>query len=542
MPPLKNLIAASVFLSVHSLCAWAGDLSVFPRPSEINTPEFSEQPFAASPLSDVRSDRCDVLFSGTIEKGDLQKFETVFGNATLNLSGVWEINHNDGSFRFSSPVLCFDSPGGNIQAALEIADYLWFISDVSTRITAGSYCESACIFPFLTGNNYEEGENQDQFFDRVIEPGGILGIHAPSLNLSSEGTYSSAQITGAFNLAMQASKKVHQYGFQTDSNKIPFLGSYLFARFLETPSETMYRLDTVGDALLSGLPVVRYTARAPLDNSLVKTICDNAFMMDDGLFDWMVGPTWKSDSLLSAKDVSREFSRVNVQDILGYSDEKEEFITDKQTISSEVLDGTYFGLALSYPTGYPWTYTGCVVRVSYVGSSPNTLVRVLDDRQLDPMFFGVEVRTFPHVGFEHFEEDIDHNRHLSLLENANIIPPSEAWSRLDAEVSEGNNLDQHAKQLPWMAVYPFSKKISALPLTTDQIGTAGSDLADLTCDDLWRKRNLIFHENGYCFSGDKGKTVFGNDGCYSNAQTVALSEAEKSEVTLIKELEAKNGC
>ena len=61
-----------------------------------------------------------------------------------------------------------------------------------------------------------------------------------------------------------------------------------------------------------------------------------------------------------------------------------------------------------------------------------------------------------------------------------------------------------------------------------------------SCADLWYQRNLIYAQNGYCFSTSLGRRTFGNGGCYtSNPQ---LSSAERRRVNAIRAEERRRGC
>ena len=48
---------------------------------------------------------------------------------------------------------------------------------------------------------------------------------------------------------------------------------------------------------------------------------------------------------------------------------------------------------------------------------------------------------------------------------------------------------------------------------TDNATIPVAALQELSCDNLWTVRNMIFDENGYCFKTAKAKDIFSNDGC-----------------------------
>ena len=61
-----------------------------------------------------------------------------------------------------------------------------------------------------------------------------------------------------------------------------------------------------------------------------------------------------------------------------------------------------------------------------------------------------------------------------------------------------------------------------------------------SCADLWYARNLIYAQNGYCFSTSLGRRTFGNSGCYTT--NPRLSPAERRRVEAIRAEERRRGC
>lgn len=64
------------------------------------------------------------------------------------------------------------------------------------------------------------------------------------------------------------------------------------------------------------------------------------------------------------------------------------------------------------------------------------------------------------------------------------------------------------------------------------------------CDDLWYRRNAIWHRYGYCFSGAKGQRIFGNQGCSRDisAARAAMSPADRATVDALDAQEKAIGC
>ena len=61
-----------------------------------------------------------------------------------------------------------------------------------------------------------------------------------------------------------------------------------------------------------------------------------------------------------------------------------------------------------------------------------------------------------------------------------------------------------------------------------------------SCADLWYERNLIFAENGYCFTTRLGQTTFANIECWTDDPR--LTAAERRRIAAIKREERARGC
>jgi hypothetical protein len=65
-----------------------------------------------------------------------------------------------------------------------------------------------------------------------------------------------------------------------------------------------------------------------------------------------------------------------------------------------------------------------------------------------------------------------------------------------------------------------------------------------TCEDLWYRRNAVWYKYGYCFTGAKGRQVFGNQGCSRDQAAVraVMSSAERALVDALDAREKALGC
>jgi hypothetical protein len=61
-----------------------------------------------------------------------------------------------------------------------------------------------------------------------------------------------------------------------------------------------------------------------------------------------------------------------------------------------------------------------------------------------------------------------------------------------------------------------------------------------SCYDLWFQRNVIFDNNGFCFTTSLGRRTFDNSDCYTSSPE--LSGWERRRVAQIKRQERRQGC
>jgi hypothetical protein len=69
------------------------------------------------------------------------------------------------------------------------------------------------------------------------------------------------------------------------------------------------------------------------------------------------------------------------------------------------------------------------------------------------------------------------------------------------------------------------------------------DLRQLSCQALWEVRNLVYQQNGYCFSTRRAQQAFGNESCWITKQSqVRLNAYERENVAEIAAVEKSKGC
>ncbi len=68
-------------------------------------------------------------------------------------------------------------------------------------------------------------------------------------------------------------------------------------------------------------------------------------------------------------------------------------------------------------------------------------------------------------------------------------------------------------------------------------------IAQASCASLWRERNQIYKDAGYCFKTSRAIRSFGNSGCaYDDINDVPLSAHQRSAVRDIAAQERRMGC
>lgn len=239
---------------------------------------------------------CRMTIEGTIERGDAAQFRTMLADFINSIGPAsrdsdhssWRWDYED---RFQGNIrICLDSPGGSLTEAIEMADTLAFgyrvrsdiesrtsdiarevIWEIGTAIPAGARCESACAILFMAGGYFSALGTSNNLRDpnRILHVDGMLGFHAPGLDLPPGGSYSAEQVGLSFAFAISAVGLV-----------VERLGRYnippsLFQRWVSTSPDDMYFIETVEQAAswfitLAGAPVIN----DPSLGNLVQ-VCEN---------------------------------------------------------------------------------------------------------------------------------------------------------------------------------------------------------------------------------------------------------------------------
>ncbi len=145
--------------------------------------------------------------------------------------------------RYSTPVLCLDSPGGSLIEGLQMARFFRSYG-VPTRVRDGDSCMSACAVAFMGGTEMAEGAP----LDRAIHARARLGFHAPSLSVP-DGNYGKSSVDKAYYVAVQGIAEVlgaaHEIAMPINAVET----------MLRTPAAEFYDIATTGRALDWGVQV-----------------------------------------------------------------------------------------------------------------------------------------------------------------------------------------------------------------------------------------------------------------------------------------------
>lgn len=118
-----------------------------------------------------------------------------------------------------------------------------------TAVPPNAICESACALAFMAGQFFHP-EGERSMSDRIMHPTARLGFHAPDLDVST-GAYSEAEVERAFGIALETlaliTERRTEVGYQFPES--------LFLAMLRTPADSMFYIETVGQASRLGIAV-----------------------------------------------------------------------------------------------------------------------------------------------------------------------------------------------------------------------------------------------------------------------------------------------
>lgn len=209
------------------------------------------QPLAAD-IRPVESDKCRYLLSGPIEKGDAEKITAIVAK---NGDGVDAGNS-----------VCLNSPGGNYLAGKQLYD-AFMVDGFATYVRKGDECHSACAIAFLGGSQWGDFRHPS----RTIEPGAVVGFHAPYVKLEPgkkyDADYVSALTRAAFGIVGS---------LITDQESLKISRRFLTDYVLFNSEETR-TIQTVEDAAHAGIAIDIKPNKISLSAENITHACETLF-------------------------------------------------------------------------------------------------------------------------------------------------------------------------------------------------------------------------------------------------------------------------
>lgn len=203
---------------------------------------------------------CDFMFTGAVEVGDAQKIESKVAPSSQGTT------------------LCFDSPGGSYAEGIRMFHTIWNKDSIETRVRRGNSCLSACALAFQGGSRVV-GTGLIRAKFATIEPGARLGFHAPTLALPAKRQYSSETVKDAYDKAILGASQLFMLS-RIEEHGARGMSDFLYSRTLATPPDSMYEIDTIGKANLSGVGL-RNVPMPELSWRGIRNVCETALIMID---------------------------------------------------------------------------------------------------------------------------------------------------------------------------------------------------------------------------------------------------------------------
>ncbi len=209
----------------------------------------------AAQISEGRPGRCDIRISGIVNSGDDAAVEQLVAELKTD----------------RQIVLCLDSPGGSLSAALKIAQLVHDIG-AATYLDRGANCESACSIIFFMGTRDVGGT---AVIDRRIAAGGRVGIHAPAINLDRDQSFTGSDVMRAFDVALEAAGSITTLGQEADGrsgdNWIPV---EVVNHLLTTPYDKMFHVTQIGQAQDWNIEIADLRWPDDLSNAYLWNTCN----------------------------------------------------------------------------------------------------------------------------------------------------------------------------------------------------------------------------------------------------------------------------
>ena len=216
---------------------------------------------------------CRISLNGPITAGDTEQLRRAV--ESLIRRGDWvslDTNMSD-SWSTEDWRLCLDSPGGSLEEAALMAEYM-VEAGIGTVLAPGASCLSSCAMVFMLGhaNHYAAPGS----VNRRMHYSARLGFHAPWLPLDGVETLSRAQAQGAIAALNQAVGVILRLSNTQIAGQPPAIPPDLLERaYAHAEPESFFEIDSVAWAGRAGIPVFGFDWPARIDAASAVHACTN---------------------------------------------------------------------------------------------------------------------------------------------------------------------------------------------------------------------------------------------------------------------------
>jgi hypothetical protein len=235
-------------------------------PSSIASEHIATRISEASAITDIEPEWdaavFEIFLNGEIRAGDRDAIASAISTNQKSANRAEKIR------------LHLDSPGGDYEEAVRIADELWK-TGVTTSVDSGAKCHSACAIVFMSGR--ELGYEGPPSLSRFLHVRGELGFHAPYLPTKSCGedaslcTFPLQLVSQIYRAAM-----LHISGLLLGSTNAKWPPDLVGKMPSKGPSDLLYP-ETVEDAGRWHIELFGFKAQLPLlDKKRATLSCFNA--------------------------------------------------------------------------------------------------------------------------------------------------------------------------------------------------------------------------------------------------------------------------
>ena len=210
---------------------------------------------------------CDLLLTGTIEKGDKEKI----------IAAVRAARKRGYVTGLPKTVLCLDSTGGAYSEALLIVEHFREAGGLTTYVDANATCYSACAVVFMGGTSIHNTRHwQGPEPERTLHVMGKLGFHAPYL---TRDTDKAEYVIQAYTEGVQAIAKLAQ---------LKIINSDLLVEMLLRGRDEIFMIDTVDKAGRWGFDLAGTQAQFAVPQMRGQTVLTelSAYIGCNNLYGW----------------------------------------------------------------------------------------------------------------------------------------------------------------------------------------------------------------------------------------------------------------